>query len=257
MNPTDRTRPGDRLERGVGVVLLAHFGLQAWVKWDGGAIGEMLWLSNVALLMAAVGLLWGRVSAVAVALLWVGVPHAVWAIDFAGLAVTGESRLGVLAYWPASDAWVRLGTAYHLYLGPVLLAVIARRGVALRPWLPAAAVLFLVLAVLSRLLVAPALNVNWVYHAELRSGFGLIDHFNAIPDGVYLLALTAGMAVGAFAPTAIIVDAVTRAWQRRSSPRGVGNPATSATSTTPARFTEIDRGTHNMHNSRTAKPLLR
>ncbi len=195
--------------RALAAMLAVLFVLQAGVKWRDDALADVLWLSNAALLMSAAGLWFDRRGLVAVALLWVGVPHAVWITDFVGLLVTGESRLGVVSYWPTADAWVRAGTAFHLFLLPVLLWVAATRGLRLRPWLPAGSVAFLVLLVVSRLWSTPAANVNWVYRVELNDGaWGVVDAFNAQPDTTYVLALGVVMAAGAFWPTAVLVDAL-------------------------------------------------
>lgn len=200
-------RGSPRLRRVLGTVLLLHFLAVCAVKIGCGLAGEILWMSHIGLLLTAYGLLSNRPLLLATALVDVLVLHGLWLADFLVWRATGAFPLGVTRYLVTATGWTWLATAHHFYLVPLLLALVRRRAVRAPETLLAAIAMYLLLTVLSRALVPPALNVNFAYGVPTATSVPLVAWGNLQPGAVYLPALNAFVALFMFTPVYLLLRA--------------------------------------------------
>jgi hypothetical protein len=199
----------DRLGRIVGAILLVQLTVTAAVKIATGAAADLLWVSHVALALSAAGFLLRRPMLLAVALTMIAVPHAAWIVDSVVTGAGGRSPLGLTRHLMGADALAWLASAHHVYLLPLLLVAVRRRGYP-RGALATAIALVVALSLLARLALPAPSNVNYAH--RLLPG---IDHplswwMNGLPPLAYLSLLNGAIAAGVLVPTAVLL----RRWTR-------------------------------------------
>jgi hypothetical protein len=144
--------------------------------------GNFLWFSDVALL-ASVPALWLESSLLAsTQAVSVLIPEALWITDFGAGLITGRTPIRLAAYMfdrriPLS---VRLLSLFHLWLTPILVLIVSRRGYDRRAFRYQIVVTWVVLLASWRLTRGEE-NVNWVYSwperirsPRARAGFVLL-----------------------------------------------------------------------------------
>jgi hypothetical protein len=140
--------------------------------WRHYGPGNFLWFSDVALL-TSVPALWSESSILAsTQAVGVIVPETLWMADFSAGLVAGKTPLGLASYMFDSriPRFVRALSLFHVWLTPVLLLIVARKGYderALGYQIPVTWVILLA----SWRLTRPEDNVNWVYsrREDIRS----------------------------------------------------------------------------------------
>jgi hypothetical protein len=132
--------------------------------WRQYGPGNFLWFSDVALL-TSVPALWleSRVlsSTQAAAVL---VPESVWAVDYASGLLNGKTPVGLATYMfdGRIPAFVRSLSLFHLWLTPLLVSVVARRGYDARAFRYQTFITWAILLASWRM-TDPRENVNWVH----------------------------------------------------------------------------------------------
>ena len=199
-----------RFFRWAGAVLLVQYVLMVAIKIATGLTQEIAWMSHVALLMAAVGLLLRIELLIAAAFVATGVLHTLWLGDCAAWMAAGRFPLGVTNYLAHADVWVWLSTLHHFYLLPVLLWATRR----LDRWpgeaLLLAVALQLVLTIASHAFLDRHLNVNYAFGVLTAIDHPLVHIANRLPGTLYLLALVSFETVFMFMPA----DMLGRRWVR-------------------------------------------
>jgi len=191
--------------RALGGLMLAHFGLIVAVKIATGVAGEILWMSHIGLLLAAVGLLLDSPLLVATALIDVLVLHGLWLTDCIAWMLTGVFPLGITTYLRTAGAATWAATAHHFYLVPLLLGIVRPRAVRTPDTLLAAIAVYLLLTVISRACVQPALNVNFAFGVNFGPQVPLLEWGNRQPGTIYLPLLNAFVAVVMLTPAFIFL----------------------------------------------------
>ncbi|MFC1661602.1 hypothetical protein ACFL3S_09150 [Gemmatimonadota bacterium] len=154
----------------LGVLALAVWGTLATLWLLRGRPGHLLWLSDVAMLASALGLLLR--SRIILTAQFVGILafHLIWQVDLASYVLWGRMPLGVTSY--VVSGLTPLEEALSIFQhGFVILATawaILRLGASRKGWLFQTFLAGAVVA-LTYLLTAPAHNVNWVF------GLGIHD----------------------------------------------------------------------------------
>jgi hypothetical protein len=172
--PTPEPQPPVPTARGCGVptdippwLKVAHTGFVAVLVptyWRQYGPGNFLWFSDVALL-TSIAALWRESSLLAsTEAVGVLVPETLWLVDFGSGLLTGQTPIGLAGYMfdRRLGRFVRALSLFHLWLTPVLLLVVWRRGYdrrALRYQIIATSLILLA----SWRFTSPQENVNWVY----------------------------------------------------------------------------------------------
>lgn len=189
--------------------MLAHFLFQAGYKLTQDEIVHLAWLSNVALLIAGVGLVSRSALLVAMALVSAGMLHLLWLVDCVGWLLAGWMPVGAAEYLREADGWGWAATSYHLYMLPVLGAIAWRERVYHRWAMPAAMSLSLGLTLLSRWFLPEAANINFAQRvavdfpgAGAGPGIALVDWVNGLPAAVYVAVICVGQWVLLMLPVA-------------------------------------------------------
>jgi len=196
--------------RWVAAPLLGHVALLAGVKLSRGLEAEMLWISHVALAIAATGFLLRSTRLLALAFVCVATLHTAWMTDLAIGLTTGHYPLNMASYIPGADWWTRIATAHHAYLTPLLAVALRGRNARVMWTIGAAFCLFLYLAAVSRFALDPALNINRAHHVLSAWEHNATRNFNTLPATQYVLGLAAVVATICFAPAAAALRFLTR-----------------------------------------------
>jgi len=115
--------------KGVAVGLLAYYGFMMYVRsqhrglW---ALADTLWVCNMNILIAALGIANGYTALVGATVTAVFVPHLVWTIDMVAWLLTGNFPIGMAAYmaWPETSWGERLSSTHHFWFIPICILVI-------------------------------------------------------------------------------------------------------------------------------------
>ncbi len=201
-----------------GAILLVHAAVMWFIKIDKGIGDDLLWMSHVVLPIAGIGLLLNWHWLIAAALTGILVTHALWLFDLIAWLLGFGFPLHLTDYMAGAPLSTWVSTGHHLYLMPLLVWFIWRRG--RYPWtaLGAIIVLFACLIVASFVLTDPARNVNRVHGIEPNFGFppfiwanGLLDAGTEGPRGnvAFLLALNGLSIVILFTPAALVLHMLT------------------------------------------------
>lgn len=151
---------------------------------------NFLWFSNIALVVGLIAAWLGSVRLASMALISVGLIEFCWIGGFLlGILWGGKAPVGIVAYMfdPGIPLFIRGLSLYHLFLPIILFWMIWRLGYdrqAWRGWLPIGWAVLLV----TRWVVEPDQNVNWVLHAPwLKADTG--------PDLLWLAVLMTGLTI--------------------------------------------------------------
>ncbi|MCB9838484.1 MAG: type II secretion system protein [Phycisphaeraceae bacterium] len=198
-------------------LLLAHLVLLVVLKTSRGLEPELLWISHVALALAAAGFLLRSVDLLATAFVAIAALHATWMFDFAVGMTTHRFPVGMAQYLPGADAWTWIATSHHAYLAPLLAITLWRREARLLRTFCAAFLIMLYLAAASRLFLDPAFNVNRAHHVLTNWDHHFARNANALPPIRFIPGLAATIAALFFFPSALALALLTR--QRGGSRR--------------------------------------
>lgn len=160
------------IPRGLKITQTAFVAVLVPVYWRQYGPGNFLWFSDVALL-GSVPALWLEspllASTYAVGVL---IPETIWLVDFGTGLLRGRTPIGLASYMfdRRIPRFIRGLSLFHVWLTPVLLLIVSRRGYHRRAF-AYAAVLTGVLLLASWRLTNPKENVNWVYswREQIRS----------------------------------------------------------------------------------------
>lgn len=193
-----------RWSRILGSTLAAQFILMVSIKIATGLVQEVAWMSHVALVVAAIGLICSNSILIATAFVGIGVLHCLWLADCFCWIATGEFPLGITNYLRDADGWVWLSTLHHFYLLPVLIWAI--RGVNRWPQeaFLAAVAAYLVLTTFSHAMLDRALNVNYAFGVLTAIDHPLVHLANRLPGATYLLGLVSFVTVFMFMPADMV-----------------------------------------------------
>ncbi len=214
-NPTERL-PG-RIWPFIGAALLLNFAVVASICMRLGVHEQIWWMSHVALVLGGTGLLLRSPLLTAAALTGVLVPHAIWLTDYLGGTFFGVHPLGVTCYMDDAGPLTWAKTLHHFYLVPVLLAAIARHEQYPAALVPTVLILFVVLAVVSRLLLPAASNVNSAFQFLPMVRSSSIVWTNHLPAVNYVVVMNAGALLVFIMPADMLIRRLTGA-----SPLGMG-----------------------------------
>jgi len=160
--------------------------------------GNLLWFSDIALLVT-VAALWFE-SAFLASMMAVGVllPEVLWNLSFFGQLLTGKRVGGLSDYMfdASKPLYLRALSLFHVFLPALLLWMIARLGYEPKAWIAQTALAWTVLPV-SYWLTDPEENVNWVF------GFGNKPQ-KRIPPLVFLGLLMLGFPALIYLPTHLL-----------------------------------------------------
>ncbi|MAE64312.1 MAG: hypothetical protein CMJ18_08560 [Phycisphaeraceae bacterium] len=160
MTPRPATRIGGTAGPWIGALLLAHYALLVGLKAQSGTMQELWWNSHVSLVVAGIGLLAGSTLLVTVPLTATLIAHFAWVVDAAIGLSTGTFPLNMSAYLAQTGPLTWIGTSHHVYLSPVLLAVILRHGHYPATTMPLALLMIAALTLISRYALDPWRNIN-------------------------------------------------------------------------------------------------
>ncbi|MEM7229159.1 MAG: hypothetical protein AAF432_10130 [Planctomycetota bacterium] len=166
---------------------------------------EMLWLSNVGLMLAVAGLFIRSSLFIGTSLTMIGVAHAIWMFDAACGYTVGLHPLGSTTYLRTADPWHWLATSHHFVLLPGLIFIIVRQRFFERRSFLAACAVFALISVSSRLLLPASVNVNYSHKIFPDVTLATLAEINALPVPLFLLFLNAWVIATLFLPTTIIV----------------------------------------------------
>lgn len=192
------------IARVLGGALLGHYIFVVGLKLSRGRPEDLLWMSHVALLLAALGLLTRRPRLLSTALTCVLLLHTMWLVDAAVGLTAGLFPLGIATYLADADALTWIGTLHHFYLVPLLIVLVVRCRCFEPAVLAAASALFAVLSILSRCLTPPSVNVNSAFGLP-RWDLPVFDLVSGLPAVPYLLALNAIVTGVFFFPAAALL----------------------------------------------------
>lgn len=148
----------------VKVTHTAFVGVLVPVYWRQYGPGNFLWFSDVALLVS-VPALWLESSLLAsTQAVGVLIPEALWMADFGAGLITGRTPIRLASYtFDRRIAMpVRMLSLFHVWLTPLLVSIVSRRGYDRRA-LKCQMWLTWVILLASWRLTRPEENVNWVY----------------------------------------------------------------------------------------------
>ncbi len=152
----------------IGAALAAFYLGVAALKFHSGEAHTLLWLCHTALALAAIALLLGRDALARAVLICMIVPTLVWWLDAGALVWTGRLLIGAID--PPETKLQALATSHHLFLAPLLIAILPRRTPD-RSEILLAASIYALLILSAYFAAPPGANVNWS-HAVLPG----VDH---------------------------------------------------------------------------------
>lgn len=204
----------------VAAVPALHFAGLAALKLSRGIEGELLWLCNAGLGLAAIGLLIRSKALVGAAFINVAGLHAVWMADAVPGLISGTYPLGFTAYLAQGDMLANLSTSHHVYLCPLLWLWLRRHGGVPRCSFALAAVFSIALIVASRVILPTAMNVNFA-HAVLPGKTGsLFLWANSQPISVFLAVHCSVTCALFLVPAALLARLLSSDGPRPSPVRG-------------------------------------
>ncbi len=190
-----------RAARALGVLLLVQFILVVAIKIKIGKPADILWMSHVGLLTAAIGFFARKPILVTVALIELLALHSLWLYDFLSWVTGGTFPMGIANYLINADALVWIATAHHFFLLPLLLIAVKRK-----PYKPTEALLiaiatYLILICACRAFTTPALNINYAFGVRIAWEHWFWEWANRNSNGpFYLLGLSTFVTLVMFAP---------------------------------------------------------
>lgn len=190
--------------------LFAHLILLLILKFERGIEPEMLWISHVTLALSAVGFMLRSAGLLAISFVAVAALHALWLLDaFIGLTF-GVFPAQMATYLPTADTWTWIATSHHVYLAQLVGVYLIGRKINVLGTFCASFVLFLYLAIISRLFLDPVFNVNRAHTVFLEWDSLFARNANALPAIRFVPGLAATVAVLFFLPSAIALKLMTK-----------------------------------------------
>ena len=205
--PINDPRP---IPRWPAALLLAHLALLIILKINRGLEPELLWVSHVAMGIAAAGFLLRSAPLLAMSFVSIAGLHALWLFDAIVGMTTGTFPVGMAMYLPTADAWTWIATSHHAYLAQYVAVFLVGRRVNVTGTFCASFVLFLYLAASSRLFLEPGFNVNRAHTIFLGWDHHFAHNSNALPAIQYIPGLAATVALLFFFPSAIALRILIR-----------------------------------------------
>lgn len=173
---------------------------------------NFLWVSNIALMVGLVAAWRGSARQASMMLISVGLIEFGWIGGFLlGILWGGHPPVGIVAYMfdPGIPLFIRGLSLYHLFLPIILFWMVWRLGYdtqAWRVWLPIGWAVLLI----TRWVVEPDQNVNWVLHAPwLKADAG--------PDLLWFAGLMTGLTIVWWLTHRVILWILTRLGQPPST----------------------------------------
>jgi hypothetical protein len=128
-----KTRQDARLDRRVGLFLVSYFVMLAVYRYSvRGTAGayDLLWLCNMALLVAGVACLFNLPELVACTCGAVAFSHVSWNLDVILWSLDKGMPFGTASYllWPGTSAWEIVTTLHHVWMIPLLAVALRRVG---------------------------------------------------------------------------------------------------------------------------------
>jgi hypothetical protein len=206
----------------VGVILLLHWAALVYDRITHQFVFNLFWVSNLALLLAAIGLVLRSNILQSGALVSVLFGHAVWAYDVIILALTGNAPLSYSSYFFELSLSGKLLTSHHLYLAPTLLIILwSQRKISKYGWIVAS--LLFVFATLSSFFILPEeYNLNCAHSpcAPALELLPFIAHLTHLSSAAYLIFVNIVVAIVGFAlPNALLSWMFGRMKQRHTQYR--------------------------------------
>jgi hypothetical protein len=189
----------------LGLVLLAHFAFVCGFKLGRGLSAEIWWVSHIALLMAALGLMLRHTVLWTAALTNVCMLHILWLFDLVCWLLRGWFPLGICGYLAQGDVATWLATLHHIYLLPLLLCLFWQERRYPAAALPTSIAVFLYLTLFSRGLLPPGENINFAFRVTSVTRNPISVWMNQLPDEAYLPALNLITTVAFFLPVAMLL----------------------------------------------------
>ncbi len=195
-------------DRLVAVLLFAQFAVVCVVKVSKGLTLELVWLSHVSLLLAAVGM-WTRHTVVlATAFSCVCTLHTLWCIDCLWGLSTGTFPFSATRYLDGADLSTWLATLHHFYLTPVLAWALIRQRQCPLIAVGTAATLWLVLTLICHAATPTHLNINYAHGLNNPFGYHWLACINRMHKSLYLLVLNGFIFVFCLTPPIVVVRAI-------------------------------------------------
>ena len=133
---------GGRWSPWIGSILLVNFAVVCALKIIHGIAGDILWMSNLGLLIAGIGFVRRSTVVVCTALIGIGVFHGIWLVDCLTWLFSGGLPLGVTSYLQGADmsVWaakrnadVKLESAAHT-MARTYTTALRREKSLISPW---------------------------------------------------------------------------------------------------------------------------
>ncbi|MBE0535043.1 MAG: hypothetical protein IH624_05175 [Phycisphaerae bacterium] len=200
----------------LGSILLGHFAYTLGRCLYLGTPETVLWISHVGTFIGGLGACLRNRFLISLALVMCFGHHAFWVFDTFSWWLTGKFAVGATAYLQSYgiSGWIQASN--HFFTVPALLVLSVRgRGVQRHAWV-GAGVLFLLLALISRLLLPPASNVNCV-HAPWPGFESFISHFvplDPVSPASYIFFITAITILGNYLPANVALTFMVSKWNK-------------------------------------------
>ncbi len=208
-----------------GWLLILNFFIVVVAKYQLGRVQELLWLSHVALIMAGIGLVSGKRLLVSTALTCIFLPHLLWLFDFLWFLLFGVNPIGITDYLKNSNIWIWVGTLHHLYLLPLLAALVLYHGRFPRHTFLVSISIYCYLTLLSRLLLHPVFNVNYAFRFFPGFNAPLLDWLNQLPVSLYLITINLLVITFFLLPTSAFLKVACHAIDERRGILSYNSPA--------------------------------
>lgn len=207
------------------MALLVHFCVVVFIKFKIGHPSDILWMSHVGLLTAAIGFLSAKPVLVTAAFIELLVLHSLWLYDCIAWMIGGHFPMGIATYLTSADALVWIATAHHFFLLPILLVAVMRR-----PTNPVEALLvavgtYLLVTCACRAITTPGDNINYAFGVRISWEHWFWDWANRNSNGpFYLLGLNAFVTLVMFVPACGLVCLLRRYQRAENKPKaGLGH----------------------------------
>lgn len=191
----------------IGLFLIFHYILLIIDRYQHDMLYNLVWISHLTLLLAAIAFLTRNNLLLSGALVSVMVVHGIWIFDFIYMVVTGLSPIDYTAYVLELPTYRKILTVHHIYLIPLLLfTLLKQKRVDLRGWY-VAALLFAFATLSSVLFVDPSYNLNCAHTTcpALLIAFPSLSFLSQLSQITYLVMINLLMgALGFFLPNLVL-----------------------------------------------------
>jgi|TARA_Y100000310_G_scaffold345729_1_gene468930 hypothetical protein len=176
----------------LGLFLLLHWTLLVIDRFYYTIPFNLLWISHLSLLIAAIGFLLRNNFILSGSLISVLIVHSVWIIDFISVILTGSSLTGYTSYLINLNLYRKILTSHHIYLSPLLLwALWKQKKISKNAWVLAAFIFAISSLIIFIFLPLNGNNINCMQHlcdvVKIIFPFTIfLDNLNPI---IYLITL--------------------------------------------------------------------